>query len=47
MSLFVSRDDGESFMPAVFPSTLKQTRYTIMDQVLPPPLAATPLPRRA
>ncbi len=33
MALYVSRDDGASFMPAVFPETLKQTRYTIMDQV--------------
>ena len=32
MELFVSRDDAQSFLPAVFPQVLSQTRYTIMDQ---------------
>ena len=32
MQLFVSRDDAQSFLPAVFPRALSQTRYTIMDQ---------------
>ena len=32
MELFVSRDDAQSFLPAVFPHLLAQTRYTIMDQ---------------
>jgi len=32
MQLFVSRDDAQSFLPAVFPQALSQTRYTIMDQ---------------
>lgn len=32
MQLHVSRDDGRSFLPAVFPGKLLETRYTVMDQ---------------
>ncbi|EKX33425.1 hypothetical protein GUITHDRAFT_120374 [Guillardia theta CCMP2712] len=32
MQLFVSRDDAQSFLPAVFPSELQETRYTIIDE---------------
>lgn len=32
LQLHVSRDDGRSFLPAVFPGKLQETRYTIMDQ---------------
>ena len=32
MMLHVSRDDGRTFLPAVFPGRLDETRYTIMDQ---------------
>ncbi|KAJ1474240.1 hypothetical protein T484DRAFT_1833147, partial [Baffinella frigidus] len=32
MQLFQSRDDAQSFLPVVFPSELKETRYTILDE---------------
>lgn len=32
MQLFQSRDDAQSFLPVIFPSPLRETRYTILDE---------------